>query len=102
MDRLLQEGTTAPACKGRSNNMGALPFRVRQIFDAMVEYRRQRDAKNFLCAAGVLSHYFGDACQPLHSSMHADGLDGASTGVHSMYEETMVDKFAAELGAQLD
>jgi hypothetical protein len=88
--------------RGRSNNMGALPFRVWQIFDAMVGYRRQGDAKSFLCAAGVLSHYIGDACQPLHSSMHSDGLDGASTGVHSVYEEMMVDKFAAELGARLD
>ncbi len=83
-------------------NMGSLPFRVWQIYDAMVGYRKSGDAASFLCAAGILAHYIGDSCQPLHSSMHADGLDGASTGVHGAYEERMVDKFAAEIGAQLD
>jgi hypothetical protein len=56
----------------------------------------------FLCAAGILAHYVGDACQPLHSSVHADGLDGASTGVHGAYEELMVDKYAAQLASRLD
>jgi len=80
-------------------NMGDLPFRVWQIFDAMVAAESQ-DA--FLCAAGILAHYVGDACQPLHSSVHADGLDGASTGVHSTYEELMVNKYASELAKKLD
>ena len=87
------------ASKSRSNNMGSLPFRVWQIFDAMLEYRASKSADaatNFLCAAGVLAHYVGDACQPLHSSIHSDGLNGASTGVHSTYEETMIDAKAAE------
>jgi hypothetical protein len=96
---------TAPvpsASKSRSNNMGALPFRVWQIFNAMVDYRKKNDAERFLCAAGILSHYIGDACQPLHSSMHSDGLNGASTGVHSIYEEKMIDVFAEELRQGLD
>jgi hypothetical protein len=84
------------------NNMGSLPFRVWQIFEAMVSYRKAKDAAHFLCAAGIVAHYLGDACQPLHSSMHADGLNGASTGVHSMYEEKMVDKFAEEISQRLD
>src|SRR5450432_2110810 len=68
----------------------------------MIASRKKADAKSFLCAAGILSHYIGDACQPLHGSMHSDGLNGASTGVHSAYEEKMVDKFAEELRQQLD
>jgi hypothetical protein len=83
----------------RSVNMGDLPFRVWQIFEFMIKTKKQSE---FLCAAGVLGHYVGDACQPLHSSMHSDGLNGASTGVHSTYEELMVDKYSQQLATQLD
>ena len=85
----------------RSNDMGALPFRVWQIFNFMAGCGKN-DRDEFLCAAGILAHYIGDSCQPLHSSMHADGLDGSTTGVHGAYEEKMVDKFAAEIGSKLD
>jgi hypothetical protein len=97
--------TAKPPAKAKSkfNNMGALPFRAWQVFDAMVGFRKAATgAENFLCAAGILSHYIGDACQPLHGSMHADGLNGASTGVHSAYEEKMIDKFAVDLADALD
>jgi len=88
--------------KGTTNNMGALPFRVWQIFAAMAGFKAKADADKFLCAAGILSHYAGDSCQPLHSSQHSDGIDGATTGVHSTYEDKMVDKFAADIGTALD
>ncbi len=89
---------SASTSKGKVNQ-GALPFRVWQIFDAMVE---AKSASRFLCAAGILAHYVGDACQPLHGSMHSDGLNGASTGVHSAYEETMIDHFSQDLADELD
>ncbi|MBM4394682.1 MAG: hypothetical protein FJ087_03215 [Deltaproteobacteria bacterium] len=47
---------------------GALPFRVRQIFEAMVGYAGKGDVLRFLCASGVLAHYVGDSCIPLHFS----------------------------------
>jgi hypothetical protein len=83
------------------NNLGALPFRVWQIFARMLEYATT-DLERFLTAAGVLAHYVGDACQPLHSSQHTDGLNGASTGVHSTYEDNMVDAKAPEIAAGLE
>jgi hypothetical protein len=83
------------------NNLGALPFRVWQIFAQMLEYATT-DLERFLIASGVLAHYVGDACQPLHSSQHSDGLNGASTGVHSTYEDDMVDAKAPEIAAGLD
>ena len=89
---------SADASHSKVVNMGSLPFRVWQIFDFMVA---APGAEPFLCAAGILAHYVGDACQPLHSSMHSDGLNGASTGVHSTYEELMVDKYAAQLAAKI-
>ena len=89
---------------------GLLPFRVWQIFDAMCDFARKGDAASFVCAAGVLTHYVGDACQPLHISYLHDGdpnqpvthvftrgkKAGQSEerpkgqGVHSAYEDGMV------------
>ncbi|WP_428339106.1 hypothetical protein [Mycobacterium sp.] len=83
----------------RSNNQGALPFRVWQIFAQMLTFAENGDGARFLTAAGCLAHYIGDACQPLHSSQHSDGLDGATTGVHATYEDNMVDVYADAIAA---
>ena len=52
---------------------GLLPFRVWQYFDALEKFARKKDVERFVAAAGTLAHYVGDACQPLHGSMYADG-----------------------------
>jgi hypothetical protein len=89
---------------------GLLPFRVWQIFDEMVTQLKKRNDTKFLCAAGVLAHYVGDACQPLHGSYHADGYKDApdatpkkwpGKGVHSTYEDKMVDRHSDELLPQI-
>ncbi len=87
------------ASTAKSIASGALPFRVWQIFAKIVEYAKTGDGASFLTAAGCLAHYVGDSCQPLHSSQHSDGLNGASTGVHSTYEDNMVDAHADEIAA---
>jgi hypothetical protein len=81
---------------------GCLPFRVWQIFSALQGFAAAGDVKSFLCAAGVIAHYVGDACQPLHSSQHSDGLNGASTGVHSTYEDHMVERHADDIATGVD
>ena len=58
---------------------GALPFRVWQIWDAMVEYLQNKDVIRFVAAAGVLAHYVGDAAQPLHCSYMHHGLPPMTT-----------------------
>jgi hypothetical protein len=94
----------------KENRRGLLPFRAWQIFDKMCDFARDGEAENFVCAAGVLTHYIGDACQPLHISYLHDGdpaqpvkhvftkgkKAGRSEerpkgqGVHSAYEDKMV------------
>ncbi len=89
---------------------GLLPFRVWQLFDAMVDFARRGKGAEFVCAAGVLTHYIGDACQPLHISYLHDGdplrpfehefqsgkragqteTRPLGAGVHSGYEDEMV------------
>jgi hypothetical protein len=93
--------TTRADGTSREVNNGSLPFRVWQIFDAMAAARRAGSQDEFLLAAGILAHYVGDACQPLHGSMHADGLDGTRTGVHASYEEHMINDAAAVIRQKL-
>lgn len=79
---------------------GALPFRVWQIFDEMVDFAAQNKKLEFLCAAGIVAHYIGDACQPLHISQFHHGLDltdKAHAKVHSVYETTMIGRHGKDL-----
>lgn len=97
-----------------SAHVGLLPFRVWQIFETMVAALQAGDLDRFVCAAGVIAHYVGDACQPLHGSYLSNGYQdrpvpssGKSKkwqgqGVHSTYEDKMVDRFSTELLQALD
>lgn len=91
---------------------GTLPFRVQQLYVGMVEAVKNNKLDEFLVIAGVLAHYVGDACQPLHiSRMHDGDPDHMvnmlvydrkkkewkeqdqpyGAGVHSAYEDSMVE-----------
>jgi hypothetical protein len=94
-----------------AKEMGLLPFRVWQIYDAMVGFIKAGSRDEFICAAGTLAHYVGDACQPLHISFlhhgdpdnpvtttitHKTGKKAGQTeevnlsaNVHEDYEQTM-------------
>lgn len=86
-----------------TSHRGLLPFRVWQIFDAMVDALENDSLSGFIGAAGVLAHYVGDACQPLHVSMLHDGdANGFGKGIHSAYETKMLDRFAPDLNVLVD
>lgn len=94
---------------------GALPFRVWQLWDAMVAYLKAKDVIHFVAAAGVLAHYVGDASQPMHCSYLHHGMPPMKTvhgrkypfprsspqfkefkesreaKIHGIYEETMLE-----------
>jgi hypothetical protein len=83
---------------------GALPFRVWQLFEAMKSSAQGGKQDEFLCAGGVLIHYMGDTCQPLHSSYlsqgdpddliekpQAGGMKIRAEGVHGGYEDDMIE-----------
>jgi hypothetical protein len=104
-----------------AKHRGLLPFRVWQIFDEMKRFAFEGNASAFVCAAGVLTHYIGDACQPLHISYLHDGdplrkfehvftkgkkagqseFRALGTGVHSAYEDDMVSAFSDKILAGL-
>lgn len=98
---------------------GCLPFRVWQFYKKMVEFVRAKDVPSFVAAAGILSHYVGDACQPLHGSYLDDGdpfrnpdgtkapqmlahSQGYAAGVHMAYEDHMLDDKVGALLTKLD
>jgi len=87
---------------------GSLPFRVWQLYDVMVEALQQSppDMLRFVAAAGVITHYVGDACQPLHGTRWHDGYgqerDPNGRGVHGAYETDLVAAKAVELNQKID
>jgi hypothetical protein len=107
----------------KDESRGLLPFRVWQYFDAMVDCLSKKDFIGFLCAAGTLAHYVGDACQPLHISHLFDGdpkdsemaevydrklrkkvmkMVPRARGVHSAYEKDMVNYHVTDIITGID
>lgn len=96
---------------------GCLPFRVRQIYDAMVDYARTRHVAEFVAAAGILAHYVADASQPLHvSALHhgnaprvpkdspewEDYKKSKAYKIHSIYDEEIFERKAVELIGEIN
>ena len=96
---------------------GALPFRVAQIYDTMVKAVKQGNTAEFVCAAGIMSHYVFDACMPLHISyMHHGNPKGPmktkkiggkekelplAYEVHEEFDNQMVEYYSATIKARL-
>lgn len=102
-----------------SSQRGCVPFRVWQIYKDMVQFVQNRDIASFVAAAGIIAHYIGDACQPLHCSYlddgdpwrNPDGSDanellphstGYGAGVHHAYEAAMIDQNVEEIVGSLN
>jgi hypothetical protein len=114
------------ADKGVGPEEGVLPFRVWQIWDAMVTYLQQEDLLRFVAAAGVMAHYVGDASQPLHCSYLHHGVppmrkvsgreypvprdsdefqkfkESREAKIHGIYEESMLEVDTASALAAID
>lgn len=86
----------------KDRHRGALPFRVRELYEAMVTSVKAGDVPAYICAAGVLAHYVGDACQPLHVSHLHHGENPEQEEVHSFYETRMLDRFAPDLVSKIN
>lgn len=78
---------------------GSLPFRVWEFYEEMVAAVKARSMTRFIAAAGIMAHYVGDACQPLHVSSLHHGREGhpEEKDVHAVYETRMLDRRRAEL-----
>jgi hypothetical protein len=97
----------------KADQKGALPFRIAQIFDTMVKAVKEGDTVKFVCAAGIITHYVFDACQPLHISyMHHGDPNGPTQfvkgkdtsiayGVHDEFDTQMVEIYSTKLKKRL-
>ena len=114
------------ASKGVGPEEGCLPFRVWQIWEAMVDYLKNGDVLRFVAAGGVMAHYVGDASQPLHCSWLHHGVPPTKTvsgrhypyprsspeftetqedcaaQIHAIYEEQMLEIDRATVLAKVD
>lgn len=88
----------------KDKSRGLLPFRVWQLFDLMVAAAAKNDPAEFIAAGGVMAHYVGDACQPLHISYKFNGNPDElvagkprGTGVHEAYESHMLNRHGPEM-----
>jgi hypothetical protein len=63
----------------------------------MVKFVKEKNIDKFVCAAGILSHYVGDTCQPLHTSKYHAGLPENPSKVHGDFETGMIKRYAVEI-----
>lgn len=98
-----------------ARDKGALPFRIAQIYHAMVSALKLGNTAEYVCAAGILTHYVFDACMPLHISyMHHGDPDGlkkisSDTGkevplayeVHDEFDNQLVEYYKDEITVKL-
>ncbi len=92
-----------------SEKAGRSWWRIREIYDLLhkqsqfledskmsVKERHELQAQ-WLVLAGVLGHYVGDLSQPLHCTENFDGQLSSQKGIHSYFEDKMVNLLIPQL-----
>jgi hypothetical protein len=51
----------------------------------------------FMTTAGIMGHYVGDLAQPYHNTSDHDGYESGHGGIHSYYEELVVNEIDGDL-----
>lgn len=62
---------------------------------------RRKLQGEWLVTAGILGHYVGDLAMPLHCSENHDGQLTNQKGIHSFFEDVMVDELYPELESKI-
>ncbi len=91
---------------------GTLPFRIRQVYEALAASASAGKLMDFVAGAGILAHYVADACISLHASKLNHGADAPprrdkkryadykktpAYKIHGLYEQRMFEVRAVEL-----
>lgn len=71
-------------------------FFGRKLVNIFYDYDKVRLRQIFIYA-GVLSHFIGDATNPLHLTIDYDGVLRGQKGIHRYFEEEVVDIYSFEL-----
>ena len=71
--------------RARVNKAGTLPWTIDEMASKSADAWRRGDCAAMFLYSGYLSHYAGDATQPLHTTIHFDGYR-RDRGVHARVE----------------
>lgn len=76
---------------------GTLPWRVAGVLKDLTAAMRRKNAPEIVRQAGWLSHYAGDAFQPLHLTKNHDGQESCNQDIHEAFESEMIERGGASL-----
>lgn len=75
------------------NKTGYLPWYIQTLTEKLTKAFKKENKSEILFIATDLSHYIGDANQPLHTSSNYDGQLTNQKGVHALWESTLPQMF---------
>ena len=77
---------------------GTLPWATDSTFNELIENFRMKNWNQVALTIADLGHYVADGFMPLHTTANYDGQVTNQTGVHSRYEEAMLDPYIDDIG----
>lgn len=76
------------------NKTGNLPWYIQNLTAKLTNAFKKRNKSEILFIATDLSHYLGDANQPLHTTSNYNGQLTHQKGIHSLWESRLPEMFA--------
>lgn len=77
------------------NKTGYLPWYIQTLTEKLTKAFKKGNKSEILFIATDLSHYLGDANQPLHTSSNYDGQLTNQKGIHALWESTLPQMFGS-------
>lgn len=75
------------------NKTGYLPWYIQNLTEKLTNAFKRKNKSEILFIAADLSHYIGDAGQPLHTTSNYDGQLTHQKGVHALFESNLPQAF---------
>ena len=75
---------------------GVLPWHIDRMVIRLSEAFADKDKEKILRLSAHLGHYVADACTPLHTTKHYNGIRPEQRGIHSLWESRLPELFAEE------
>ena len=75
---------------------GVLPWHINLMMIRLTNAFGERDGAMILYHSAQLGHYIADACTPLHTSMHYDGIKPEHKGIHALWESRLPEILSEE------
>ena len=72
---------------------GTVPWTVIETKNKLVSAFSERDTANIILYSAELAHYVEDAFVPLHTTVNYDGQLTGQTGLHSLWESQLPERF---------